>query len=256
MRILLTNDDGIYADGLYHLATGLIDCHEVYVVAPDRERSATGHAITLHTPLRVDKIKFYDTKVNAWSINGTPSDCVKIALDCLLEGYPDIVLSGINRGANLGTDIIYSGTVSAAIEASIYEVPAIALSVAEYQNPNYVTSVHVIKELLKKIDDIKLPKQTLLNVNIPSIEKNDIVGIKITKLGIRKWKNTFDVRKDPRGRTYYWMGGEADDDNNDNETDIYSIKNNWVTITPIHFDLTCHESMTKIKFLEEFTWGN
>lgn len=247
MNILITNDDGIYAEGLLILAREISKIAKVTVVAPDRERSATAHAITMHKPLRVEKAELRNCSVESWMVNGTPSDCVKLALDALLNDAPDLVLSGINRGPNLGTDVIYSGTVSAAIEAAIYGIPAVAVSVAAYENVSYEYSAQFVRKLCEVLKEKEFPKETLLNVNIPPLDAEDIAGVLITRLGNRKYKNCFDRRQDPRGKTYYWLAGEVVEDLEDETSDVWAIKNNYISITPIHFDLTNYEVIDSIK---------
>lgn len=247
MKILITNDDGIYAEGLFAMAREISKIAKVTIVAPDRERSATAHAITMHKPLRVERVNLHDCHVESWMVNGTPSDCVKLALDALLNDVPDLVLSGINRGPNLGTDVIYSGTVSAAIEAAIYGIPAVAFSVAAYENVSYDYPARFARKLCVSVMEKEFPKDTLLNVNIPPLDEEDIAGVLITHLGSRKYKNCFDRRQDPRGKTYYWLAGEAVEDLDDTGSDVWAIKNNYISITPIHFDLTNYEVIDTIK---------
>ncbi len=238
MKILITNDDGIYAKGIYQLAYELQKISDVFIVAPDRQRSATGHAITMHKPLRSKNIKIFDKNFNAWSINGTPADCVKFAIESLLEEKPDLIFSGINSGPNLGTDVLYSGTVSAAIEGAILGYPSVAVSLASFDDLDYTYAAKFCCLLAEKMIKNELPKETLLNVNIPNCKEEHIKGVNITRLGVRKYKNSFIKRIDPRGQPYYWLGGEIIDEKIDDQTDIYSIKNNYISVTPIHFDLT------------------
>jgi 5'-nucleotidase len=244
MKILLTNDDGIKAEGIKKLAKTFAEKgNHVSVVAPERERSATGHAITVHKPLRVSQTEF--DGISYFAVSGTPADCVKLALEQLVD-KPDIVISGINRGANLGTDVLYSGTVSAAIEAALDGLPAIAVSVASFQQPTYDTAAAVTFKLANTYLTNGLPNGTLLNVNVPNLPDAEIKGIKITKLGERKYINNFEKRTDPRGRVYYWMAGEADDSNLEQGTDIWAVVNNYVSVTPIHFDLTNHYFLSEL----------
>ena len=200
MNILITNDDGINSAGLITLAQEMSKIADVTVVAPDRERSATAHAITMHKPLRVEKVDIPNCKALGWMINGTPSDCVKLALEALLDFTPDLVLSGINSGPNLGTDVIYSGTVSAAIEAALSGVPSIALSIAGHGNVRFDHAANFTKKLCLEILDQEFPKDSLLNVNIPSVEWEAMEGVAITHLGTIRYKNSFDRRVDPRVR--------------------------------------------------------
>lgn len=247
MNVLLTNDDGIYSEGLIALADKISEVANVFIVAPDRERSATAHAITMHKPLRVDRANIPHYESNSWMVNGTPSDCVKLALECLLDIKPDIVLSGINKGPNLGTDVIYSGTVSAAIEATILGVPAVALSIAAYENVDYDYPARFAKKLCTQLSNFNFPKDFLINVNIPPLNEKDICGVCITHLGFRKYRNTFDKRKDPRGKIYYWLAGEVIENIEDVGSDVWAIKNNYISITPIHFDLTRYDIIDNIK---------
>ncbi len=248
MKILLTNDDGIYADGLRAVCAELARIGEVYVVAPDREMSATGHGITIHKPLRVEEITSFPNAQKAWAVDGTPSDCVKLAVECLLnEDRPDIVLSGINRGPNLGTDVLYSGTVSAAIEGVILGVPSVAVSLTAFENPYYDFAAIFSRIIVTRVLKEGLPPDTLLNINVPSLPHQDIAGIEVTRLGVRRYRNVFDKRMDPRGKTYYWLAGEVVETDDEPDTDSMAIKNNMISITPIHFDLTRLDMMDMIR---------
>ncbi|MDW7674847.1 MAG: 5'/3'-nucleotidase SurE [Bacillota bacterium] len=238
MKVLLSNDDGINALGLYKLAMAFKERgHDVTIVAPDSERSATGHAITVHHPLRV--LEHNLDEIKGFAISGTPADCVKLALDTLVTDV-DIVLAGINRGPNLGTDVLYSGTVSAAIEASLDGYPAVAASLASFEKHQYDISADFLVYLAEKYLEHSLPQGTLLNVNIPNTTLEKIKGVKITKLGERKYYNNFDKRTDPRGGAYYWLAGKVDESNPQPETDVWAILNGFISITPLHFDLTNH----------------
>lgn len=248
MKVLLTNDDGIFAEGLQVLARHFEKIADTYVVAPDHEQSAAGHSITMHRPLRAEKVKFlHSPDLPAWAVNGTPADCVKLAVEAVLPVKPDLVVSGINRGANLGTDVLYSGTVSAAIEGAILGYPAIAVSLTEYKNPVYDAAAEFVCELAKIIVEKKLPPDTLLNVNVPGCPKEEIKGMAVTRLGVRLYKNAFEERKDPRGRTYYWLAGELVDNEDDDDTDVAAIKRCAISVTPIHFDLTNRELLQKLR---------
>jgi 5'-nucleotidase len=247
MRILVTNDDGIGARGIKCLVQALKGVGEIYVVAPERERSAVGHAITMHKPLRANRVAYFGDEVKAWAVNGTPSDCVKLGVEALLGIKPDIVFSGINRGSNLGTDVLYSGTVSAAIEGAISGIPSAALSLASFEAEDYSAAGDFAVVLAKNVCEKGLEKDTLLNVNIPAVSKEKIKGIKITSLGTRRYRNSFETRKDPRGHEYYWMSGEAIDELNSEDCDLYWITRNYITITPIHFDLTKFDMIKRIR---------
>lgn len=238
MRILISNDDGIQAEGIKALRVAMEELGEVTVVAPDRPKSATGHSITVHKPLRVDEIKFRGSSAKGYAVNGTPSDCVKIALEALMPTPPDIVISGINFGPNLGTDVLYSGTVSAALEGVINDVPGIAISLASHEKEDYRLAADFAKIIVRAVVREGLPAETLLNVNVPPVDGENIKGVAITKLGKRRYQNIFEKRLDPRGKVYYWMGGEVRDLDVEPDTDIAAIKRNEISVTPILFDVT------------------
>ena len=243
MRILITNDDGISAPGIQALWRELAEIGEVTVVAPDIERSATSQAVTVHHPIRVDRFPVDNSAIHAWRVGGTPTDCVKLALEALMEKKPDIVVSGINQGPNLGTDVLYSGTVSAAIEAALHGFPAVAFSLNAWKNPDFGPAARYARKLLLSLEGKTFPENTLLNVNVPNVPDDQIKGVEVTKLGAVQYANIFDRRQDPRGRTYYWMGGNVVDTENVEGTDVSAIKNKKITITPVHFDLTNYAIM-------------
>lgn len=245
MKILLTNDDGIYAEGLAVLWAAMREFGEVTVVAPDRERSATGHGITVDQPLRVEKVPIFEGC--AWAVNGTPADCVKLGVTNIMKEKPDMVISGINRGPNLGIDVLYSGTVSGALEGTILGIPSIAVSVTDYWAPNYKTAAFFVKKLLPSILSSDICIDTLLNINVPSLPIDEIRGIKITRLGTRRYKNNFEIRKDPRGREYYWLDGDVEDLDDAPDADTTAVKQKMISITPIHIDLTDYRAMELLK---------
>lgn len=247
MRILVSNDDGIYSTGIRALVNGLVKEHEVYVVAPDRERSATGHSLTLHRPLRMETVSHLDGVKEAYETDGTPSDCIKIAICGILDKYPDLVISGINHGPNMGIDVLYSGTVSAAMEGAIFNIPSIAVSLTNHKPEDFDTAVNVIQKLIKIIDKIKFPDRTLLNVNIPYLPLAEIAGIEITELGVRPYNDFFEKRMDPRGRIYYWLSGEAIEENEKSGTDVFAIRNNQISITPVTIHITNQDIIPKLK---------
>lgn len=249
LRILVSNDDGINAPGIYQLAKALSKLGRVTVVSPESERSASGHSITMHKPLRSNKVDFYGAGIDAWSINGTPSDCVKFALEVLVRDDIDMVVSGINRGPNMGTDVLYSGTVSAAIEGAIFGKPSIAVSLCCDEYCNFENSAELTAEVCEKLYHIGIEKDIVMNVNIPNIPREEIKGIKITRLGVRRYKNSFEERKDPRGKSYYWLAGELDDTEDNEDTDTNAIKNQYISITPIKIDLTSEAILEKMKDL-------
>lgn len=244
MKILISNDDGIRAAGLNALRESLQDQHQLYVVAPDRERSATGHKITLDRPLRVKEWTYPGSDTIGWEVDGTPADCVKLGLEALLPEPPDLVISGINFGPNLGTDVLYSGTVSAAVEGMINDIPSIAISLASHEFCDFTFSSEIIKKIVSIMDG-GLSARTLLNINTPPCTPR---GIKVTRLGDRRYVNIFDKRIDPRGRVYFWMAGEPFDlDKDDPETDVWAIRGGYISITPVQFDLTDYGFMEKLK---------
>lgn len=246
MRILLTNDDGIGAPGIQALWQALSKIAEVTVVAPDAERSATSQAITVHQPIRVDEYCIIEPKLCAWRVGGTPTDCVKIAVEALLPERPDVVVSGINLGPNLGTDVLYSGTVSAAIEGALYGIPSVAVSLDTWKNADFSIAADYAARLVQTLAQKQLPPNTLLNVNVPAVSAQQLGGVAVTKLGVRQYANIFERREDPRGRQYYWMGGQVIENDNDADTDIVAVKNNKISITPIHFDLTNYGLMSML----------
>jgi 5'-nucleotidase len=250
MKLLISNDDGIFAQGIRSLANALAAAgHEVSVVCPDRERSATGHGLTLHQPIRAEIVEsIFDPAVTAWACSGTPADCVKLALWALLDKPPDFVLSGINHGPNLGTDILSSGTVSAAMEGMMEGIPSIAFSLASYTSQEFEPAVNFAVTLLAQLEKQPMPKPMLLNVNIPAVKQAEITGVAIARQGIRRYFDIFQKRTDPRGKTYYWLAGELLEDVEETPepavphalpTDVQAIRDNRITVTPLQYNLTC-----------------
>lgn len=240
IRILLTNDDGVNAAGLLAAFRQLSTIGEVLVVAPDRERSAIGHGITVHKPLRAFELDPKISGMRGWSVTGTPVDCVKIGLESLLSDPPTIIVSGINAGSNLGTDILYSGTVSAAMEGVIEGYPAMALSLDCKEGDTdcqYDLAAQIGAVLAQYLADT-ISQVTLLNVNIPNIPREQIRGLKITCLGKRRYRDTIERRVDPRGRAYFWLAGQVVDSLDEEESDVFAIRNGFVSVTPIHLNLT------------------
>ena len=246
MKVLISNDDGIHADGIAALSKALCKDHEVYIVAPDRERSAAGHSLTLHTPLRVDEIEPRYGSKRTWTTSGTPGDCVKIAINAILapEEMPDIVITGINHGPNLGTDILYSGTVSCAMEGAVMGYPSLAVSLCSmnYGSTSFDYTAEFVAKFLPKIKEINFPKRTILNINVPGVREEDINGVAITTLGTRMFTDEYEKRIDPRGKAYYWMAGELIKEAKNDKTDINAVRWNKISITPITFDMT-HKSI-------------
>lgn len=239
MRILLTNDDGFFARGLQTLWQVLAgdDSFEVATVAPESQKSATGHSITLSEPIFVTEHQQKGQK--GFAVRGNPADCVKLALQGEIISRPDLVISGINNGPNLGTDVFYSGTVSAAMEGVLLGVPSIAVSLASFSGDNFEDAARFIQHFLKQetITDVGL-----LNINIPALPATDWKGIKFTKLGKSVYQNVFEHRLDPRGRSYFWQGGSLAPET-DPETDLYAIQKEYVSITPMHSDLTDYRKL-------------
>jgi len=237
MRILLTNDDGIYAPGLQALYRELRRDFEVHVVAPEVEMSAIGHAITLSSPLRVRPVRLEEGQVG-YAVSGTPVDCVKIAVQELLGEPPGVVLSGINLGANVGVNVLYSGTVSAATEGAFLGIPSAALSLDTIRDPDYGFAARFSRELIAYMTRNGLRHGTALNVNIPALPARQIAGVALTRQGINRFEERFDKRTDPRGNDYYWLTGEIPVEPENPDTDGAALKVRKISITPIHYDLT------------------
>ena len=214
LNILISNDDGIFALGVRTLADTLAEAgHHITVVCPDSERSATGHGLTLHQPIRAEAVdSIFHEHVTAWSCSGTPADCVKFALSAVLDTRPDLVLSGINHGPNLGTDVLYSGTVSAAMEGTLEGIPSIAFSLASFTDFEFQVAANFAVKLIDQLDIDQFPKAPLLSVNIPPVTASEIAGVLITRQGLRRYIEKFEKRYDPRGKSYYWLVGEIIED--------------------------------------------
>lgn len=245
MNILITNDDGIHAPGIFAIKQALEMIAEVLVVAPDTERSAVGHAITLSDPLRVSEIH-KENSFFGYAVNGTPADCVKLGLRCLSEKSIDVVVSGINMGPNTATNIMYSGTVSAAAEAVIMGVPGLAVSLTSFDTPEFEYSCSLAQQLVKKIVKNGLPEGTLLNVNVPPLKPDEIEGIVITRQGKGRYEEFFDKRIDPNNRIYYWMTGKRMNLDHDDDVDDVVIRQKKVSITPIRYELTDTDMLQKL----------
>jgi 5'-nucleotidase len=247
--ILLTNDDGIYAEGINALRRALEELEgiELWAVAPDRERSGAGHAITFHRPLFPFPVRIPGAKAPCWSVTGTPADCAKLAIEQLLPHKPNLVISGINRGANLGTDLFYSGTVSAALEGPILGIPAIAVSLDSFAASGYETAARFTRTLALRVLQEGLPPGTLLNVNVPDRPEEEIRGTRITRVGKRLYKNQWDRRVDPRGRTYYWLAGEVMEMDNHPESDVVAVEEGYISVTPVQLDLTRYDQMDRLR---------
>ena len=249
MNILLTNDDGIYAKGIEVLAGALRKIASVTVVAPDHERSATGHAITLWNPLRVSKVE-RNGRFFGYAVDGTPADCVKIAIQRLLKQKPDLVVSGINLGPNTGTNVIYSGTVSAALEGAVLGVPSMAVSLATFRRPKFAVAARVARTICLKLPRLRLPPQVVLNVNIPNRPKTQLKGIRVTHQSRSYWSEAFDRRTDPRGTAYYWLKGERRQIDRDPTSDEQAVRHGYVSVTPISIDLTSYKHLAALRGLK------
>lgn len=236
-KILLTNDDGIKAAGIVTLAESLQDYADISIVAPLQEMSAMGHAITISDPLKVTEI-FKDDEHFGWAVGGTPADCVKIAINGDLVERPDLVISGINQGANVGVDIIYSGTVSAAYEGTILGLPSMAISLNSFVQKDFSAAGQVARIMAERILKEGLPEGTLLNVNVPEGEYNDFKGFSVTRQGNGTYKENIERRVDPRKRIYYWLSGTRSYNDPDPEMDENAVRAGYVTITPLHYELT------------------
>lgn len=275
MNLLISNDDGIFSLGVRTLANTLAAAgHSITVVCPDRERSATGHGLTLHKPIRAEQVEsIFHPSVQAWACSGTPSDCVKLALGALLDNPPDLVLSGINHGSNLGTDVLYSGTVSAAMEGVIEGISGIALSLTSFSSQDFQPAADFALTLVNRLQKQPLPRPMLLNVNIPAVPQADIAGVMVTRQGVRRYLDVFEKRIDPRGKTYYWLAGELLEDVpqpemefallsqekgaapdldwlNTASTDVQAIRHHYITITPLQYNLTCAAGLTHLRHLD------
>jgi 5'-nucleotidase len=240
MNILVTNDDGVHAPGIVALAEALRAFGHVTVVAPDRERSAVGHALTLHHPLRVTEIM-----AGIFAVDGTPTDCVNLGIHTLLTETPDIVVSGVNRGGNLGDDITYSGTVSAALEATLMGIPAIAVSlVTGGHGSHYHAAAAFAARLAGEVVERGLPRDTFLNVNVPDLPSEELCGPVITSQGKRDYGGDIVAKVDPRGRSYYWIGGSEPVFRDIEGTDFHAVKRRRISVTPLHLDLTNYASLS------------
>jgi len=248
MKILLSNDDGIQSEGLIALEEALQSAGDVYTVAPDRAQSSMSHALTLHRPLRVSQLGS-----RRMAVDGTPVDCVKLALSGLIPVRPDLVISGINKGPNLGDDIIYSGTVSAAIEGALLGLTAIAVSLVTFKDFNFHAAAEFTARLVSKFESGGIPPKTLLNVNLPSLPKDQIKGWRLTRMGKRHYSETIVERVDPRGGKYYWIGGDDLGFAQDEGTDCVAVHEGFVSVTPLKVDLTDYK-LLGTSTIASFDW--
>jgi 5'-nucleotidase len=244
VSILLSNDDGISSEGIAALQEALASLDEIWVVAPDRDQSAVSHSLTLHRPLRIEPVG-----PRVFRVDGTPTDCINLAINGILPERPRLVISGINRGANLGDDITYSGTVSAAMEATLLGVPAIAVSLVARERFDFAPAAAFTRQLAHVVLDDHMPPDTLLNVNVPELPLHEIKGYALTRQGKRRYGDVIVEKVDPRGRKYYWIGGNQLDFVDSEGTDFNAIQQGLISITPLHLDLTNYASLTRLQHL-------
>lgn len=245
--ILVTNDDGISAPGIKNLVEAVRHLGKIVVVAPDKPQSGMGHAITIGSPLRLNKVHAFEG-IEAYQCNGTPVDCVKLAVDKVLHRKPDLCLSGINHGANHSINVIYSGTMSAAVEAAIESIPAVGFSLLDFSiEANFDGSRKYTTIIVEKLLKMKLDKHMVLNVNFPAVPVDQIKGIKICRQAYAKYEEDFIQRQDPHGRVYFWLTGEFVNFDKGKDTDVWALANNYVSVVPVQFDLTNYVLKAKLK---------
>ena len=248
--ILVTNDDSVHAKGIKELVLVASEFGNVLVVAPNKPQSGMGHAITITKPLRMESYNGFDG-VEAYSCSGTPVDCVKLAVFEILKRKPDLLLSGINHGENSSTNILYSGTMSAAIEGAMEGIPSIGFSLADFNSDaDFSAAKNVATELIPQIMNKGLPNNTALNVNVPKVSYRDLKGIKVCAQAHAYWEDKFDSRRDQFGRPYYWLTGQFSDRDQREDTDLHYLKMGYATIVPTHFDLTNYGALRDLKYLD------
>lgn len=247
--ILITNDDGITAPGIMNLVEAVKDLGKIIVVAPDKPQSGMGHAITIGQPLRLHKMHTFGD-IESYACTGTPVDCVKLAVDKVLHRKPDLCLSGINHGANHSINVIYSGTMSAAVEAAIESIPSAGFSLLDYNiEADFTGAKKYARAVVEKMLTTKLDKHTVFNVNIPSVPEELLNGIMVCKQAYAKYEEDFVERVDPNGRKYYWLTGEFVNFDKGTDTDVWALANNYVSVVPVQFDLTNYVLMNRLKKL-------
>jgi len=251
--ILVCNDDGIDAPGIHALAGAMTDLGDVCVIAPQSEQSAVGHAITVRDPIRAHQYTFRvgETHVPAWAVGGTPADCIKLALHQILDRRPDLVVSGINRGPNTAVNVLYSGTVSAATEASILGIDAIAFSQCDWTSDDYQTSATWARRIAERVLVSGLRPGVLLNVNVPYEPDGGIRGLRVTRQAKARWEESFDARTDPLERDYFWLAGTFVNLDEGDETDLDAIDEGYVSVTPVQHDMTAYDALDDLR---EWTW--
>ena len=249
--IFVTNDDGITAPGIRALIETMNTLGEVVVVAPDRVHSGKGHAVTIHQPLHLDPITIDEGPQKEFKTNGMPVDAVKLGLAHAVDRKPDLLVSGLNHGVNNSVNVLYSGTMGAAIEGAIEGIPSIGFSLDNYDwNADLEPAKHYMKKIAAQILQNGMPKGIALNVNIPNLPINDIRGIKVARQAMDKWNETYDKRTNPFGRDYYWLNGNFTYEDKGHDTDVYALKNGFVSVVPVQYDLTAHGLIDALKGLE------
>ena len=249
--ILITNDDGVSAPGIRALISVMSELGEVIVVAPDSPQSAMGHAITTNSTLYLNKISNVNDPIQEYSCSGTPVDCVKLAVNEILKRKPDLCVSGINHGSNSSINVIYSGTMSAAVEAGIEGIPAIGFSLMDFNwNANFEPIKNFVRKIALEVLKNGLPDGVVLNVNFPKLEEKEIKGIKICRQAKAQWVEKFDKRKTPFGKEYYWLSGEFVNQDKGEDTDEWALENGYISVVPVQFDLTAHHTIQQLN-----TWN-
>ncbi len=246
MKILLTNDDGVYSEGLRILWEYLKKLGDVSVVVPENEKSAVAHAINLFTPLKIRRIKM-EHEFNTYVVNGTPVDCVKIGVNSILKQKTDLLVSGINPCANLGMDVLYSGTVSAAAEGAILGIPSISVSIDGCRNFHFDTAAAAAVKIIQKMKNIPFPKDTILNVNVPNMPAAEIKGVRLTYQSEARFQEEYEERKDPRGGSYFWLKGVFREVDGEKESDVATVKKGFISVTPLHLNLTDRSFLSDLK---------
>lgn len=245
--IIVTNDDGITSPGIMALIEVAKNHGEIYIIAPDKPQSGVGHAITLNSTLRINKIKI-NGNLKGYSCSGTPVDCIKLAVNEIVPRKPDLIVSGINHGSNCSINVIYSGTMSAAIEGALEGIPSVGFSLLDYSiEADFSAAKNIADKIISSVLKNKMPKDVCLNVNIPRLKESEIMGIKICRQAIANWEEKFDKRFDPSGKDYYWLTGEFKNYDKGTDTDVWALENNYVSVVPTQIDLTAYQAMETLK---------
>lgn len=245
--ILVTNDDGIFAKGILSLTEAVLPLGDVVVVAPDRPQSGMGHAVTINNLLRLNQVRYELPVMAAYSSSGTPVDCVKLAIYKVMHRKPDLVVSGINHGSNSSINVIYSGTMSAAMEGAVESIPSIGFSLLDHSaDADFDAAKEIAHQIVSNALTYGIPEGVCLNVNIPQGRKKDIHGIRVCRQARAYWEDVFEVRKDPAGKEYYWLAGEFRNTDHGDDTDEVALQNNFVSVVPVHYDLTAYHAMTHL----------